>query len=51
MRKEDIKSVAEKFDLPGRFEACEEITAGNINTTYKVVFKEESGKENSYVLQ
>ena len=51
MKTEEIKNVAEKFGLPGKFASCEEITAGNINTTYKIVFKDGSGNEHIYVLQ
>lgn len=47
----DIKHVVEKFRFEGEYIAAEELTAGNINTTYKISCKRDDGSIINYVLQ
>jgi len=46
-----LTAVCRAFRLKGQFYAYETIKNGNINSTYKVTFREDSGTLKSYVVQ
>lgn len=46
----DIKKIISKFQTSGTYESFEEIKAGNINSTYKVIFSD-GEKKRTYILQ
>ena len=46
-----LNKMGKEFRLKGSFYAYDAIQTGNINSTYKVTFKEESGKLKSYIFQ
>ncbi|MBR6558766.1 MAG: aminoglycoside phosphotransferase family protein [Clostridia bacterium] len=47
----EIKCIVENFKFEGEYIAVEELTAGNINNTYKLTFKKPDGSIINYVLQ
>lgn len=47
---DSLKAIGEKFNLPGTFYACETITNGNVNSTYKVTYLDK-GEPVSYIFQ
>lgn len=49
--KKKIKEIASIFHTNGEFIAHELINRGNINTTYRVDFRQEDGTVKSYILQ
>lgn len=46
-----LQQVCEAFRIQGKFVQYEELKNGNINRTYRVVYKNTDGKESSYILQ
>ncbi|MBR5473788.1 MAG: aminoglycoside phosphotransferase family protein [Lachnospiraceae bacterium] len=49
--REKLIQVCQAFRIGGEFQSYEEIKVGNVNHTYKVNFKQESGMEKSYMVQ
>lgn len=47
---EQLKSIAGLFNISGEFESQKVLTAGNINATYKLTYKD-GDKTNYYILQ
>lgn len=47
----DIKHVINQFLFEGEYVSSEEMTSGNINSTYKLIYRTKDGTENQYVLQ
>ena len=47
---DELKAIGSLFDLKGTFYACETITNGNVNSTYKVTYLED-GRPVSYIFQ
>ncbi|MBR6348943.1 MAG: hypothetical protein IKR67_00195, partial [Lachnospiraceae bacterium] len=47
---DSLKAIGEKFNLHGTFYACETITNGNVNSTYKVTYLD-NGEPISYIFQ
>ncbi len=47
----EIKHVLPHFLFEGTFDSVEELHSGNINNTYRLVFRAENGRENQYALQ
>lgn len=47
----DIIKVARQFNIKGRVSDVKQINKGYINKTYRVVTREEDGKEHKYLLQ
>ena len=45
-----IKEICSLFDIVGKYVSCEEITTGNINSSYKVKFVKD-GEPKEYVIQ
>lgn len=45
-----LEEIGKKFDIPGVFDSFDTITAGNINGTYRVFYKTETGL-NCYIFQ
>ncbi len=45
-----IKEICELFDISGKYVSCEEISTGNVNSTYGVEFLD-GGEKKKYVLQ
>ena len=48
---EKLTEVGEQFRLPGSFYAYDTIKNGNINSTYKVTYRDADGSLKSYVVQ
>ncbi|MCQ2417399.1 MAG: aminoglycoside phosphotransferase family protein [Oscillospiraceae bacterium] len=48
---ETIQKIGKAFRLPGEMSAYTTITNGNINTTYRVTYRNEDGSEKSYIFQ
>lgn len=48
---EKLMEVSQAFRLPGTFYAYDTIKNGNINSTYKVTYREPSGHLKSYIVQ
>lgn len=48
---ETISKIGAAFRLPGTLSAYDAITNGNINATYRVTYRDESGSSKSYVFQ
>ena len=48
---EDIRRLLPHFQFEGRFENAMEINAGNINTTYHLIYRLENGERREYLLQ
>ena len=48
---EKLTEVSEAFRLPGTFYAFDTIKNGNINSTYKVTYREPNGRLKSYIVQ
>lgn len=48
---ETVTGIAMKFAVEGKLRSVEEIETGHINSTWKVAFESEDGKERRYVLQ
>ena len=48
---EKLTEVSTAFRLPGEFYAFETIKNGNINSTYKVTYREPNGRLKSYIVQ
>lgn len=46
-----LKTIGEKFRLPGELYSYEVITMGNINSTYKVTYTKPDGSLKSYLFQ
>ena len=46
-----LREIASKFHVTGEFIAHEIINQGNINTTYRVDYRQEDGSVKSYILQ
>jgi hypothetical protein len=46
-----LSSICRLFDISGDLVDYETITVGNINNTYKVIYREDDGSRNSYILQ
>jgi len=51
MAYENIKEIIKNFEFVGEFDSVEELTAGNINNTYKLNYRAADGTMNMYVLQ
>ena len=49
--KEKIRQIASLFRVPGKFMAHHVVNQGNINSTYRVDFRQEDGTVRSYILQ
>ncbi len=47
----DIKNVIRQFLFDGKYVSAEELTAGNINLTYKLLYRRDDGTDKQYVLQ
>ena len=47
---DNIRQISEKFNFSGTFAEAKELTAGNINTTYKLTFTD-GNTQNDYILQ
>lgn len=47
----DIKHVIKHFKFLGQYQSAEELTSGNINATYRLVYKQSDGAEIQYILQ
>ncbi len=47
----DIKHIIKQFNFQGKYVSAEELTSGNINVTYKLVYQQEDGSVLHYVLQ
>lgn len=45
-----IQEICESFDIGGRYISCEEVTTGNINSTYHVKYVRD-GMEKDYIVQ
>ena len=48
---EDIRRLLPHFQFEGRFEDAAEINAGNINTTYHLIYRLPDGEQREYLLQ
>ena len=48
---ERIRKVGEKFRLPGQLYSFDVITQGNINSTYKVTYRDSNKKTKAYIFQ
>ena len=46
-----LERICHEFAIPGTFLGFEEMKNGNVHHTYRVFFREEGGKEMSYLLQ
>ena len=51
MAYEDIRRLLPHFRFEGRFENAVEINAGNINTTYHLIYRLPDGEKKEYLLQ
>ncbi len=47
----DIKHIIKQFNFEGKYVTAEELTAGNINATYRLEYEQEDGSTKYYVLQ
>ena len=47
----DIKGILPRFRFDGRYEECQEILSGNINTTYHLTYRMPDGSKREYLLQ
>ncbi len=47
----NIKHIIRHFQFEGEYVSAEELTSGNINETYKLIYKLSNGAEIQYVLQ
>ena len=45
-----IKEICESFNVGGKYIRCEELSTGNINSTYKVMYVRD-GEEKNYIVQ
>ncbi len=47
----DIKHILKQFNFQGKYISAEELTSGNINSTYLLTYKQADGNIKQYVLQ
>ncbi len=47
----DIKHIIKEFQFKGKYKTVEELFSGNINSTYKLTYALEDGKEIEYIFQ
>ncbi len=47
----DIKNIVPRFHFEGKYERCDEISSGNINSTYHLVYRMPDGTPREYLLQ
>ncbi len=47
----DIKHIINQFRFQGKYVTAEELTAGNINATYKLTYRQDDGSDKQYILQ
>ena len=47
----DIKHIIGHFNFAGEYTQAEEMTSGNINLTYRLIYKQPDGSVKKYVLQ
>ena len=48
---ETIRKIGEAFRLPGTLYTFDIITNGNINTTYRVTYRDDNGNTKAYIFQ
>ena len=46
-----VKTIIEKFNIPGELINCEVNNSGNINKTYVATFRREDGSLQKYLIQ
>ncbi len=51
MIEQDLERVIRQFLFEGRFDSVEELHSGNINHTYQLTYRQNSGDEKRYILQ
>ena len=48
---DDIKNIASKFDIAGKIIDIKDNPSGNINKTFVITYKMESGEEKEFIFQ